>query len=177
MVARPFRGNLCGNLCVETTLSLHMDTPSPCWRQPCADSDASTGMPVTPVTDLKCRNHGRSRHTRHPPRRGVSTVSQVLLRFLPPHRTARARAANPLQQNLVAIPNPWIPTWIPRSGYLDSENLQTHEHQSTTDFLGTASEWWKCHGVLKSTRCVEFHTVAVPSGRQISPVFEWSLRF
>lgn len=45
--------------------------------------------------------------------------------------------------------------------------LIAYEHQSTTDFLGIAPIRCDCHSVLKSTQCVEFNTVAVPSGRRI----------
>ncbi len=42
-----------------------------------------------------------------------------------------------------------------------------HEHQSTTDFLGTAPEWCECHGVLKSAQCVEFNTVGASSAQEV----------
>ncbi len=79
-----------------------------------ADSDASTGMPVTAavtpglvqVSDAGVTIVGPGA-PRHLPRRGVNQVS------------TRLRAANPLQQNLVMLPNRGYRRGYHRAGYLD----------------------------------------------------------
>lgn len=80
----------------------------------CADSDASTGMPVTAavtpgllqISDAAATIVGPGAPL-HLPRRGVNQVS------------TRLRAANPLQQDLVMLPNRGYRRGYRRAGYLD----------------------------------------------------------